>query len=253
VKSEILYGIHPVQEALAANRRQVDTVYLDITRTSERLLQIESLAASRGIACKKIGPAEFTGLVGTAGHQGAAARVSPYPLSTVADILSRVQSRGGRHFLLILDNVQDPQNLGAIIRTAVCVGADGVILPKDRSAPPSAAVSRVSAGALEHIRLTRVTNLVRTLAILKKNGLWIIGLDNHAAQSIYGGDLTDSVAFVLGGEEKGIRPLVKKSCDFLLSIPQLEPVDSLNVSVAAAVAMYETFRQRQYLKAPNQS
>jgi 23S rRNA (guanosine2251-2'-O)-methyltransferase len=145
----------------------------------------------------------------------------------------------------MLDNILDPQNLGAIIRTALCVGIDGVIMPKDRSAPISPAVSRASAGALEHIRLSRVTNLVQTIKQCKKSGLWIMGLDKGAEQCLYDGDMTGSLAIVLGGEQKGIRPLVKKHCDFLVAIPQLGAVDSLNVSVAAAVAMYEALRQRQ--------
>ena len=147
----------------------------------------------------------------------------------------------------MLDNIQDPQNLGAIIRTALCVGVDGIILPKDRSAQPTPSVSKASAGALEHINLARVTNLVQTIKHCKKSGLWVIGLQKDAGQSIYTGDLTGSIAIVLGGEQKGMRPLVKNNCDFLFSIPQQGPVDSLNASAAAAVAMYESFRQRQTL------
>jgi 23S rRNA (guanosine2251-2'-O)-methyltransferase len=142
----------------------------------------------------------------------------------------------------MLDHIVDPQNLGAVIRTALCVGVDGVILPKDRCASPTPAVSKASAGALEHIRLT---NMVQTIQHCKRAGIWIIGLQKEAAQSIYSGDLTESIAIVLGGEQKGIRPLVQMNCDFMVSIPQRGPVGSLNASAAAAVAMYEAFRQRQ--------
>ena len=187
---------------------------------------------------------DFKALVGAVVHQGVAARVSPYPLAAVTDILQTAKGRDGKLFLLMLDNIMDPQNLGALIRTAVCVGINGVILPKDRSAPPTPAVSKASAGALEHINLTRVTNLVNTIKDFKKSGLWIIGLQKDAEQSIYAGDMTGSIAIVIGGEQKGIRPLVKKNCDFLVSIPQQGSVDSLNASVAAAVAMYEALRQR---------
>ena len=144
----------------------------------------------------------------------------------------------------MLDNIQDPQNLGAIIRTALCVGIHGVIVPKDRSASPTAAVSKASAGALEHIHLVRVTNLVHTIKHCKASGLWVMGLQKDAAQAIYAADLSGPIALVLGGEQKGIRRLVKKNCDFLVSIPQQGTLNSLNASVAAAVAMYEAFRQR---------
>jgi len=243
VKTELLYGIHPVFEALAAGRRKVYEIYLDKEKKAGRLARIESMAESRGVL-KKVGPANLKELVGTVGHQGVAARVSPYRQVTVKDILQVVDGKGEKHFLLMLDNIQDPRNLGAVIRTALCVGVHGVIVPKDRSAPPTPAVSKASAGALEHIRLVRVTNLVQTIRHCKSRGLWIIGLQKEAKQSVYAGDLTGPIALVLGGEQKGIRQLVKKNCDFLFSIPQQGKLNSLNVSVAAAVALYEAFRQR---------
>jgi len=244
VKSELLYGIHPVFEALAAGRRRVYKIYLDKKKKSEHLSQIESMAKAGGVLKKSIGHGDFKALTGTIGHQGAAAVVSPYPQVTVQDILQTVQGEDGKHFLLMLDNIQDPQNLGAIIRTALCVGIHGVIVPKDRSASPTPAVSKASAGALEHIRLVRVANLVQTIKLCKNSGLWVMGLQKDAAQSIYAADLSGPIAFVLGGEQKGIRRLVKKNCDFLVSIPQQGALNSLNASVAAAVAMYEAFRQR---------
>jgi 23S rRNA (guanosine2251-2'-O)-methyltransferase len=244
VKSELLYGIHPVFEALAAGRRRVYEVYLDKEKKSGRLAQIESMAEAGGVLKKSIAPGDFKALTGAIGHQGTAAVVSPYPQVTVQDILQTVQGEDGKHFLLMLDNIQDPQNLGAIIRTALCVGIHGVIVSKDRSASPTPAVSKASAGALEHIRLVRVTNLVQTIKHCKTSGLWVMGLQKEATQSIYAADLSGSIALVLGGEQKGIRRLVKKNCDFLVSIPQQGALNSLNASVAAAVAMYEAFRQR---------
>ena len=245
MKSELLYGIHPVFEALAAGRRRVYEIYLEKEKKSERLAQIELMAEAIGVFKKNIGPGEFKALTGTIGHQGVAAVVSPYPQVTVQDILKTVQGEDGKHFLLMLDNIQDPQNLGAIIRTALCVGIHGVIVSKDRSASPTPAVSKASAGALEHIRLVRVTNLVQTIKHFKTSGLWVMGLQKDAARSIYAADLSGSIALVLGGEQKGIRRLVKKNCDFLVSIPQQGALNSLNASVAAAVAMYEAFRQRK--------
>jgi 23S rRNA (guanosine2251-2'-O)-methyltransferase len=244
VKTEILYGIHPVCEALTARRRTVYEIYLQKESQSSRLARLASLAAHRGIRVKTVGSGELKALVGADGHQGAAARVGLYPLTAISDILAVAEAKGGRHFLLMLDSILDPQNLGAIIRTALCVGIDGIIMPKDHSAPPTPAVSKASAGALEHILLSRVTNLVQTIKHCKKSGLWVMGLDKEAERSIYDGDMTGSLAIVLGGEQKGIRPLVKKNCDFLVSIPHLGALDSLNASVAAAVAMYEAVRQR---------
>jgi 23S rRNA (guanosine2251-2'-O)-methyltransferase len=237
--------MHPVYEALVARRRRIYEIYLVKEKNAGRFGRILALAESRGIAHKTIEPADFSGLVGTARHQGVAARVSPYSPIAFSDLLQTVRNRNGNFFLLMLDNILDPQNLGAVIRTALCAGVDGVVVPKDRSASPTPAVSKASAGALEHLRLSRVTNLVQTIKQCKNNGMWIIGLQGDAAQSIYTGDLTGSIALLLGGEQKGLRPLVKDNCDFLLSIPQQGPVDSLNASAAAAIALYEAVRQRR--------
>jgi 23S rRNA (guanosine2251-2'-O)-methyltransferase len=245
VKTEILYGIHPVFEALSAGCRRVYEIYLAKEKNIVRFKPIMSLAESRGISQQTLGTADFKALVGPVVHQGVAARVSPYPLTELTDILQTAQAGDDTLFLLMLDNIVDPQNLGALIRTALCVGIDGVILPKDNCAPPTPAVSRASAGALEHIKLSRVTNLVQTIKLCKNRGLWIMGLLKDAEQSIYAGDLTGSIAMVLGGEQKGLRPLVRKKCDFLFSIPQQGPIDSLNASAAGAVTMYEAWRQRQ--------
>jgi 23S rRNA (guanosine2251-2'-O)-methyltransferase len=245
VKTEILYGIHPVYEALVAERRRIDEIYLAKESRTGRLEPIVSLADSRDISQRTIATGNFKTIVGPVVHQGVAARVSPYPLTELTDVLQTAPAGDNKPFLLMLDNIVDPQNLGALIRTALCVGIDSVILPKDNCATPTPAVSKASAGALEHIRLSRVTNLVQTIKLCKNNGLWIIGLQKDAAQSIYTGDLSGSIAIVLGGEQKGIRPLVRKNCDFLFSIPQQGPVDSLNASAAGAVAMYEAWRQRQ--------
>ena len=244
MKTEILYGFHPVYEALSAGRRRVYQIYLVKEKRTARYAQLQSLAESRGVAHKTMAAADFQALVGPGVHQAVAARVSPYPLTALTDILPTAHDRHEKLFLLMLDNIVDPQNLGALIRTALCVGIDGVILPKDNCASPTPAVSRASAGALEHIRLSRVTNLVQTIKYCKDRGLWIIGLIKDAEQSLYAGDLAGSIAMVLGGEQKGIRPLVRKNCDFLFSIPQQGPVDSLNASAAGAVGMYEAWRQR---------
>jgi len=245
VKTEILYGFHPVYEALSAGRRRVYEVFLAEEKKAARYEQIRSLAQSGGVSHQTLAADKFQSLVGPVHHQAVAARVSPYPLAALTDILPTAQGRDENFFLLMLDHIVDPQNLGALIRTALCVGIDGVILPKDNCASPTPAVSRASAGALEHIRLCRVTNLVQTIKFCKDRGLWVIGLLKDAEQSIYAGDLTGPVAMVLGGEQKVIRPLVPKKCDLVFSIPQQGPIDSLNVSAAGAVGMYEAWRQRQ--------
>jgi 23S rRNA (guanosine2251-2'-O)-methyltransferase len=146
--------------------------------------------------------------------------------------------------MLALDSIVDPHNLGAILRSALGAGVAAVLIPKDRSAPPTPVVSKISAGALEHIRLVQVTNLVRSLELLKSRGRWVAGLDRNALDTIFYADLTLPLVLVIGGEGRGLRALVRKTCDLMLSIPQSGPLDSLNASVAAAVALYEIRRQR---------
>jgi 23S rRNA (guanosine2251-2'-O)-methyltransferase len=146
---------------------------------------------------------------------------------------------------LILDGVVDPQNLGALVRTAVCAGLGAVVLPKDRAARPGPAVSRASAGALEYARVVVVPNIVATIQALKPLGLWIAGLDKNEGKPLFASDLSGPLAIVVGAEGKGIRPLVRRHCDFLVAVPQTGPIDSLNASVAGAVVIYESWRQRQ--------
>jgi 23S rRNA (guanosine2251-2'-O)-methyltransferase len=247
VKSEILYGFHPVYEALVAARRHVFEIFIEKGKASKRHEKIAAIAESRNLPLKMIVSAQIESMAVASAHQGVAARVSAYPLVEMSAILDLVRLAEGAGFLLLLDNILDPHNLGAIIRTASCVGIEGVVIPKDRSVPPTPSVSKTSAGALEHVKMARVNNLVRTVKMLKENGLWIIGMDQTAQQNIYSIDLTGPLAVIIGGEEKGIRPLVKRNCDFLLSIPQIGPIGSLNASVAAAIVLYESFRQRQTL------
>ena len=243
MKKETLYGIHPVLEALKAERRAFFNIYTT-HRPSPRIVKAISLAEARNVPIHEVGPSEITSMTGTDLHQGIAARVSPYPLTELADIIHAGAISGTDLFLLLLDGVVDPQNLGALVRTALSVGIDGIIITKNRSAQPTSAVSRSSAGALEHVCLAQVTNMVSAIEILKKEGLWIAGLDRTGRTSLFSGHLPDSIALVIGGEHKGIRRLVKEHCDLLVSIPQLGQVASLNASVAGAVAMYEVFRQR---------
>lgn len=235
-----MYGIHPVEEVLRAGRRKVIRIYL-ANRKSSRVAGIVRQVEANGIPVETISADRLGSLTGSDGHQGIGAQVEPFPFSDPA----RIMDVEGSGLVLVLDGLTDPRNLGALIRTALCVGVNGVILPKDRSVSVTPAVSMASAGALEHIRLARVTNISTVLKQLKSNGFWVAGLDPSARQSIFEAGLAGALTIVVGSEEKGIRPLVKKNCDFLISIPQQGRVDSLNVSVAGAVAMYEAFRQRQ--------
>jgi 23S rRNA (guanosine2251-2'-O)-methyltransferase len=249
VKTEILYGIHAVSEALAAARRKMIEIYVEPGRLAARVEALLAAAAAHGVSAKRLPAGQLTSLAGNAAHQGVAARVSAFAFQELADVCTTAPGQAPG-LLLALDSLQDPHNLGAVLRTALCAGVEAVLVPKDRSAPPTPTVSRISAGALEHIGLVCVTNLVRSLEQLKARGLWVIGLDRDAPQGIFTADLTLPLVLVIGGESSGLRPLVKRTCDRLVSIPQQGPLDSLNASVAAAVALYEIRRQRTFAGRP---
>ena len=245
MKAEILYGFHPVYEALRAGRRTVHQIYVSKQPSNKRIECIRIAADEKHLPIKQLSPTKLLSITGNPSHQGIAASVTRYPLIDVGEILKSVSSDGRLPFLLMLDHISDPHNLGALIRTALCAGVDGVIIPKDRSAHPSPAVCKVSSGALEHMCVAQVNNIVRCVKSLKERGIWIVGLDPNARQSIYAASLKGALGLVVGGEEKGLRPLLKKKCDFLMSIPQRTILGSLNASVAGAIAMYESYRQRR--------
>lgn len=245
MNAEIIYGYHPVREAIRAGRRKIHMIYIARGSSEGRADEITGMAGSKGIPVEGATPAAIRSMSKTDGHQGVCARVGAYPVVAAEDLVAALPVSDAPPFLLVIDSVLDPQNLGALIRSALAAGVRGVLTPKDRSAPPTPAVSKASAGALEHIRLARVTNLSRTLDALKHSGLWVFGLEGTADREIYGTDLTGPLAIVVGGEERGIRPLVKQHCDLLVSIPQHGPLDSLNASVAGAIALYEVLRQRR--------
>jgi 23S rRNA (guanosine2251-2'-O)-methyltransferase len=242
--ASLLWGYHPVFEALRAGRRQIATLFMTQDKNGPRDEALLELARSRGVSVQRKSLQQMNTLVGHRRHQGIGARVAAYPISTLDEIMGAARNQGGNGFVLVLDQLVDPQNLGAIVRSAQCAGIHGVVLPKDRSAPPSAAASKASAGALEHMRVAYVTNLVEALKRLKEMGFWIAGADHRGRKTVFESDLTGPLAIVIGGEEKGIRPLVKKHCDFIIAVPQAGPIGSLNASAAAAVVMYEAYRQR---------
>jgi 23S rRNA (guanosine2251-2'-O)-methyltransferase len=180
-----------------------------------------------------------------ANHQGMVAQTSFFPVKKASEVVTRIDETPSPCFILILENIEDPHNLGALIRTALCAGVDCILIPKDRSVTPSSTVSRSSAGAMEHADIYMITNTASILKTLKENGVWISGLDADGDRSVFDADLTGNIALVIGGEHKGVRPLVKKECDFLLSIPNKGRINSLNASVAGGIAMFEALRQRR--------
>lgn len=242
--TEILYGFHSVYEALKAGRRRFETLYISRSRSGKRGGNIFSLAAAAGIRVSVTDAVHLETLAQSDAHQGIAAITSGFPAGTGSDVLPWIRNQQRPFFALVLDQIEDPQNLGALVRTALCTGVDGIMIPKDRSALPTPAVSRASAGAMEHAQLFVVTNTAATLRTLKENQAWTAGLDAGGDTPLFQADLTGHLALVVGGEHKGIRPGVRKECDFLVSIPITGPVNSLNASVAGGMAMYEALRQR---------
>jgi 23S rRNA (guanosine2251-2'-O)-methyltransferase len=233
LKQETIYGIRPVVEALRSGRRMVFEV-LDAVGDED----VRKTASERGVAVNKV-PRERADELARGGvHQGVVARVEPYPYSGLEEILSSAEP-----LVLVLDGVTDPRNLGAVLRVADGAGANGVVIPKDRAVGVTAAAVKASAGASEHVRVARETNLRRAIERMKEAGLWVYAAD--AGGTPYTElDLAGPVAFVLGSEGRGVRRLVREACDGEVSIPMLGAVESLNVSVASAVLLYEARRRR---------
>lgn len=241
--TDVIYGINPVSEAFKAGRG-IEKVILAEGRGGKEVTEIINLARSRNIKVIFEQREALTRLTGTEGHQGVAAIVSAGKYVTLQEIVKKAKGYGEPPFILILDGIQDPQNLGAIIRTAVCAGVRGIIIPKDRAVGLTSTVEKASAGALGYMSVAKVTNIAHTLDELKNEGLWIIGSDSAAKGNLYSADLKGPIGVVIGSEGEGIRPLVAKKCDLLVSIPIKGKVSSLNASAAAAIAMYEVVRQR---------
>ena len=242
---EVLFGFHPVTEALIAGRRTIHSVMVDRETLSERQSGVVRLAEEKGVAWHMRTPEQILKACGSDQHQGVAAPASPLPNEALETFIADGKPPSDSPLLVLLDGIVDPNNLGAIVRTAHCAGVDAVVVPKDRAAGATPVVSKVSAGALEHTRLCRVTNLAGSIQWLKKQGFWVAGLAMDGDQTLFQADLRGPLALVIGGEGKGLRRLVREYCDFLISIPLRGRVDSLNASTAAAVVLYEAFRQRQ--------
>jgi len=238
MKEELVFGVNPVREALAGTRA-VFELYVQSSATDHRVAKILSLAEERGVRVIRREREDLTRLCGSSHHQGMALKVAPFIYSDPDDIVAAAAKSGAAGFMLVLDGIQDPHNLGALIRSAACAGANGVIIPKDRACGITSAVEKASAGAVETIPVAQVTNVAKALEQLKRSGYWVYGLTGEAATSIYTVDFSGNVALVIGGEGEGIRPLVAKQCDVLISIPQYGGVGSLNASVAGGIALFQ--------------
>ncbi len=233
----IIDRIHPVLEVIKASPRRIQKLFVQQDTSNRRILDIVKYARKHRIHVVFIPEKKLRTI--SAGNQGLAAVIMPKEFVSVDEMLAK-----GCPFLLLLDEVEDPQNLGAVIRTAEGAGVDGVIIPERRSAGLTSAVYSVSAGALEYLPVARVKNLARTMDYLKKRGIWLIGAEEGRAAKWYQFDYTSPVGLVMGSEGKGLRRLVREKCDCLLSLPLSGHVSSLNVSAAAAVFLYEVVRQR---------
>jgi 23S rRNA (guanosine2251-2'-O)-methyltransferase len=239
-----LTGFHAVEEALAAGRA-LDRIVIARGRHGERVEAVVQLARSKNVPVRFEDRLQLDRLAGTPDHQGIAALAAAKPALELEDLLAAKTPQG---LLVLLDGIEDPHNLGAIVRTALAAGANGIVIPERRAAGLTDTVERASAGALAHLPVARVKNLVRAMEEMKEAGYWLIGLDERAEKKYTEADFSGQVGIVLGGEGEGLHELTRKRCDFLVSIPTSGPVRSLNVSVAAGVVLFEVVRQRQQRK-----
>ncbi len=242
-----LTGIHAVREALEAGRA-FDRIVIARGRQDTRVEEIVQLARARNISLRFEDRSQLERLADSKDHQGIVGLVASRAAGTLDEILVAANAgagRGEKGLIVLLDGVEDPHNLGAVIRTALAAGAHGVVIPERRAAGLTDTVARASAGALAHLPVAKVTNLVRTMEELKEAGYWLVGLDEQAEKSYTEVDFSSPVGVVLGGEGKGLHELTRKRCDFVVSLPTVGPVKSLNVSVAAGVVLFEVLRQRR--------
>lgn len=239
---KVLFGFHAVGVRLRTAPKTIVELYVDATRRDARMRQFVQKAQEAGLRPIEADGLRLARLAGSAGHQGVVARVEPMPVAhSLDDLLDGLQ---GPPLLLVLDGVTDPHNLGACLRVADGAGAHAVIAPKDHAVGINATVAKVASGAAETVPYFMVTNLARTLGELKERNIWCLGLSDEATQTLYQSDLKVPTALVLGAEGSGLRQLTRKTCDGLVSIPMLGAVESLNVSVASGICLYEAVRQR---------
>jgi len=244
--SQWVWGKQAVLELLKVNPQKVERVIMSPPQQDQQRREISDLCAQAGIPVFLKDRKQMDRMLPVPAHQAVAARLkTDTPLISLETLLSKITSDSiSMPVLLALDHILDPQNLGAIIRTAHCTGVQGIILPKDRSSPISGTVRKAASGALEYMPLVQVTNLVRSLDLLKEKGFWILGLEANSTVSLYDLGLRVPLVVVVGGESKGVSPLVRKRSDWIASIPMQGAVSSLNASVACGVVLYEILRQK---------
>ena len=243
IKNEIVEGRNAVIEALRAGRA-IDKIFIAKGDVDKTLGHIASKARDKGIVVVECDRKKLDFMSQTHAHQGVIALCAVREYCTVEDIFAMAEERGEKPFIIVCDEISDPHNLGAIIRSAECAGAHGVIIPKRRSAGLTAIVDKASAGAAEHMAIARVPNIPAAIKELKDRGLWIYGTAADGQSGLWNTDFTGSMALVIGSEGDGMGRLVRESCDFIVSLPMKGQVSSLNASAAAAIVMYEVLRQR---------
>lgn len=242
--SDIIYGLHAVQSALENNPGSVESVWLDDNRRDKRQQAIASAAKNERLHVQFVPKAKLDKLCDGGRHQGAAARLVPVKLGRENDLYDLLDKLDAMPLLLVLDGIQDPHNFGACLRSAAAAGVQAVIVPEDKAAPLTAVARRAAAGAADVVPLFRVKNLSRTLKQLQQRNIWIVGAAGEESQSLYETDLSGPIAIVMGAEGQGMRRLTREHCDYLAAIPMPGNMESLNVSVATGIFLFEANRQR---------
>jgi 23S rRNA (guanosine2251-2'-O)-methyltransferase len=242
--ADVVIGPHAALEVLRAGKRTVRRLTLARQEGGATVEAILDLARRHKVPVETRARDDLDRVVRGATHQGVLLEVGPFPYAEPETLVARASAGPEPGFLLVLDGIQDPQNLGAIVRSAEAAGVHGCVIPKDRAAGVSSAAVRASAGATEHLPIARVTNLAVFLETVKSHGFWVMGTDASGGHSLFASDLTDPLALVIGGEEQGLRHLTKSRCDLIVHIPSCGRVASLNASAAAAVCLFEVARQR---------
>ncbi len=248
--SQIIYGIHPVEEALKSHHLQIQRILIGTQTPRPPLQWIIDLANKKRVPVTFTTKESLEQMTKGGVHQNVVGLIEETPYTEVGEILSRWKREGTKANFLILDGIQDPQNLGSLIRTALGCGVHGIIIPKDRAVGITPVVIKASAGAAAHLPIVRVVNIANTIDTFKKEGIWVYGASGEARDFLYQIDLNVDLAIVIGGEGKGIRPLVKKKCDRLFSIPMRGLLSSFNASVSGGMILYEVLRQRSFQKQP---
>ena len=243
-KSDILYGINPITEALMTSKRKCFRIIVEEGKINPRLKSLMKLVQSQNVKIESISKSEFKKRYLPYVHQGVIGYFSTKVTITLDDLIASALKESEHPILVVPDGIQDPHNLGAIIRSAEAMGIQGMVLPRHRVAPMNETVAKCSSGAIEKLPVTWVTNLANAIEQLKRSGFWIVGIDPEGETSCYDFKFEMPVALLIGSEGKGIRPLLKKNCDFTLSIPMTHSMSSLNASAAGAVIFYEALRQK---------